>query len=92
MSRQLIAGRHAHSLGKSSGGKAEYGAFQAYTLHNHKLVAPIPDSLSFEQASVLPLATSTAAAGLYEQDLLNLQRPSLKPKSMGETLLIWGGR
>lgn len=47
--------------------------------------------MSFEQAAVLPLAISTAAAGLYEKDHLNLQHPSLNPKSTGQSLLIWGG-
>ena len=47
--------------------------------------------MSYERAAVLPLAISTAAAGLYQKDNLNLQRPSLDPKPAGASLLIWGG-
>ncbi|KAJ5860305.1 zinc-binding oxidoreductase CipB [Penicillium soppii] len=36
------------------------------------LAAAIPDNLSFEQAVVLPLAISTACAGLYQKEYLNL--------------------
>lgn len=81
--------RHAHNL--SNGGEAAYGAFQAYTVASHRVVAAVPPSVSYEQAAVLPLAVSTAAAGLYEQDFLKLQYPSDNPKPTGETLLIWGG-
>ena len=34
------------------------------------MVTPIPGSLSFEQAAVLPLALSTAASGLFGNILL----------------------
>ncbi|KAL9053149.1 MAG: hypothetical protein Q9162_004946 [Coniocarpon cinnabarinum] len=54
------------------------------------VVSPIPDSMSFERAAVLPLAISTAASGLYEDDGLKMQRPSLNPKPVGESVLIWG--
>lgn len=74
-----------------NGGEPSYGAFQAYTVHNHRVVAAVPATLPYEQAAVLPLAVSTAAAGLYEQDYLKLQYPSTTPKPTGETLLVWGG-
>lgn len=53
----------------------------------------IPDSLSFTQASVLPLAISTAAAGLYQKGFLELPLPilSLSPRPSGQIILIWGG-
>ncbi|KAL6401107.1 zinc-binding oxidoreductase CipB [Ilyonectria robusta] len=48
--------------------------------------------MSFEQAVVLPLAISTASAGLYPRDRLNLPLPSAtKPEKNGKTVLIWGG-
>ncbi|UPL00286.1 hypothetical protein LCI18_011220 [Fusarium solani-melongenae] len=48
--------------------------------------------MTFAEAVVLPLAISTACAGLYAKDLLNLPLPSVKkPASNGTTILIWGG-
>ncbi|KAH6655945.1 chaperonin 10-like protein [Truncatella angustata] len=68
------------------------GGFQNYTVATDALISPIPDSLSFEQAVVLPLALSTACAGLYPKHLLNLPLPSvIKPEKTGKTILIWGG-
>lgn len=57
-------------------------------------LSPIPDNIKFEDAAVLPLALSTAAAGLYqskEQACLELDLPNLSPKKTGKTVLIWGG-
>ncbi|KAF6834853.1 zinc-binding oxidoreductase [Colletotrichum musicola] len=67
------------------------GAFQKYTLVRSDCVAKIPDSLSFEQAAVLPLALATAALGLFGETELNLRRPSLEQLDNAETVLIWGG-
>lgn len=67
-------------------------AFQTYPVVIESLVSKIPDSLSFEQAVVLPLAISTASAGLYPKDLINLPLPSAtKRDKIGKTVLIWGG-
>ena len=54
-------------------------------------VAPIPDSLPYENAVVLPLAISTAAAGLYQNGFLEQPYPTLDAKPTGKTILIWGG-
>lgn len=67
------------------------GAFQAYAVVLERLTSAVPDSLSFEQAAVLPLALSTAACGLFQRDQLALRHPSASPVSTGQTLLIWGG-
>jgi NADPH:quinone reductase-like Zn-dependent oxidoreductase len=67
------------------------GAFQTYTLVLAHLASPIPDTISYESASVLPLCLSTAACGLFQKDQLALQYPSVPPKPTGRTLLIWGG-
>ena len=40
---------------------------------------------------MLPLAISTAAAGLYQKDNLNLPYPSMSAKPSGDIILIWGG-
>ncbi|HEY0789559.1 MAG TPA: hypothetical protein VGD78_00725, partial [Chthoniobacterales bacterium] len=67
------------------------GAFQAYTVLLAHMAAPIPGTLSYESAAVLPLGLSTAACGLFQKDHLALAYPSAAPKPMGKTLLVWGG-
>ena len=55
------------------------------------MVVPIPDRMSFEDAVVLPLGVSTAAAGLFQKDHLGLPHPTVDPKPTGKTVLVWGG-
>jgi NADPH:quinone reductase-like Zn-dependent oxidoreductase len=71
--------------------RAAEGAFQHYVVLLAHLVSPIPDSLSFAQASVLPLTLSTAATGLFQQDHLGLALPTADPADRPETVLVWGG-
>ena len=71
--------------------RAPEGAFQLYTIVRADMAAPIPPSLSYEAAAVLPLGLSTAASGLFQKDYLALRHPTLRPVDSGETLLIWGG-
>lgn len=79
------------AIGLTSNRPAD-GAFQAYTVLPAHMASPIPSTLSYESASVLPLGLSTAACGLFQKDYLALQFPSTPPKpATGETLLIWGG-
>lgn len=82
----------AHAVGtdKKRNSPAE-SAFQAYTVVLAHMAAPIPDTLSYESAAVLPLALSTAACGLFQTDQLALQHPSLSVTPTGKTLLVWGG-
>jgi len=42
-----------------------YGSFQQYVLVPAEIAAKIPDNITFEQASTIPLALATAAEGLY---------------------------
>ena len=79
-----------HALGRLTGNPAR-GGFQLYTIAKEITVAPIPDAIPYEQAVVLPLAISTAAAGLYQKGFLALPYPTINPKSSGKTILIWGG-
>ncbi|KAF2144076.1 uncharacterized protein K452DRAFT_246233 [Aplosporella prunicola CBS 121167] len=79
---------HCHGLGT---GETKHAAFQQYTVCAEILVSPIPDSLSFGQAVVLPLAISTAAAGLYQKPHLALPYPSKDAKPTGKSILVWGG-
>jgi NADPH:quinone reductase-like Zn-dependent oxidoreductase len=82
----------AHAVGtdKDSKSPAE-GAFQQYTVVLERMASPIPDSLPFEDAAVLPLALSTAACGLFQTDQLGLRHPSVDAEPTGQTLLVWGG-
>ena len=66
-------------------------AFQAYTVLRENMTSPIPSTLSYESASVLPLCLSTAAVGLFQKDYLALQHPSVPQKPTGKSLLVWGG-
>ncbi|KAH7026864.1 putative alcohol dehydrogenase [Macrophomina phaseolina] len=50
--------------------------FQAYVKLSPPFIARLPDGVSFEEACVLPLATATACAGLFEEANLGLQYPS----------------
>jgi NADPH:quinone reductase-like Zn-dependent oxidoreductase len=81
---------HAVGMDQRSNTSAE-GAFQQYTVIRENLASPIPTSLSYEKACVLPLCLSTAACGLFMKDYLALQYPTVLPKPTGETLLVWGG-
>lgn len=81
---------HAVGTDKDADRAAE-GAFQQYTVVLERLAAPIPDTLPFEDAAVLPLAVSTAACGLFQTDQLGLRYPQANPEPTGQTLLVWGG-
>ncbi|ODM22810.1 hypothetical protein SI65_00399 [Aspergillus cristatus] len=75
-----------------------HSGYQLYPHAYSSLTSKIPDSLSFGQSVVLPLAISTAAAGLYLPDYLSLPLPTINnnPKSRRtfdakKSVLIWGG-
>jgi NADPH:quinone reductase-like Zn-dependent oxidoreductase len=70
----------------------ENAGFQAYTIIGSNMASPIPDDIPYERAAVIPLGFSTAAAALFEKDLLNLQHPAVPAsKPTGKTVLVWGG-
>jgi len=71
--------------------RAAEGGFQDYVVLLAHMAAPIPDTMSFEDAAVLPLGLSTAACGLFQKDFLAMNAPSAAPKRTGKTLLVWGG-
>ncbi|KAF2172616.1 hypothetical protein M409DRAFT_49171 [Zasmidium cellare ATCC 36951] len=83
---------HAMGMSKESNNPAE-GAFQNFTVLFEHMTSPIPDSVTFEQAAVMPLAVSTAACGFYQDDQLKLELPTTDttPGSRGEILIVWGG-
>jgi NADPH:quinone reductase-like Zn-dependent oxidoreductase len=81
---------HAVGIEKTRNRPAE-GAFQLYTVLLSHMAAPIPDAMSYEDATVLPLGVSTAACGLFQTDFLGLNPPKPGPKPSGRTLIVWGG-
>lgn len=81
---------HVVSMDKRSNNSAE-GAFQQYTVTRANLTSPIPGSMSYESACVLPLCLSTAACALYQKDYLALPSPSMNPTPKDDILLVWGG-
>lgn len=81
---------HAIALDKSVNRACE-GGFQEYTVLREHMTSPIPKSMSYETACVMPLALSTAACALFQKDYLALPFPIINPTASGKTLLVWGG-
>ncbi|GLA61394.1 hypothetical protein AtubIFM55763_006045 [Aspergillus tubingensis] len=80
---------YCHCLGTDNPANS---GFQLYTLVKETTVAAIPDSINFEEASVLPQAISTAAAGLFLKESLDLPiPPPTGVKPTGKSILVWGG-
>ena len=70
------------------------GGFQLYSSAQASITGHIPQSVSYNEGAVLPLALDTAAQGLYdsaEKGFLGLDYPSLNPKPSGKTIVVWGG-
>ncbi|OMP82086.1 Zinc-binding alcohol dehydrogenase domain-containing protein cipB [Diplodia seriata] len=76
--------------------EASGGAFQRYVKQRPPLVTKLPSNVSFADAAVLPLATGTAAAGLFEKAHMGLRLPFVdaaekkEDKGEKEVLLVWG--
>lgn len=51
-------------------------AFQLYVVLVEHIVAKIPDNMSYERASVLPLGLNTAACALFDPEHLALNLPT----------------
>jgi NADPH:quinone reductase-like Zn-dependent oxidoreductase len=90
----------AYALGMEKGrNTSTEGGFQLYTVVDAALTASIPDTMAFEDAVVLPLAISTAASALFQQDQLALRHPTrpahVVPTGMSadivEWVVVWGG-
>ena len=64
-----------------------HGAFQQYTLLNQNATAKIPDSMSFEEGAILPMAVATAGVGIFLN--LGIPRPTGTQKQSGG-FLVWG--
>lgn len=66
------------------------GGFRRYVAVLERVCTPIPEDVTFERAAVLPLALSTAAAGLFEPDQLGLPLPMVPPAPREDVVLVWG--
>lgn len=67
-----------------------HGAFQHLVVLAADLCAPVPAGVALTEAVVLPLALTTAAAGLFEPDQLGLALPTEEIVDRGATVLVWG--
>lgn len=81
---------HAVGIDEARHSAAE-GSFQDRALVLARMTTPIPQTLSYQDAEVLPLGLSTAACGLFQRDHLGVAHPRATPVPTGETVLIWGG-
>jgi NADPH:quinone reductase-like Zn-dependent oxidoreductase len=83
----------AYAMGLEKGrDEASESGFQAYAAVDAALAAPLPSTIAFEDGVVLPLAISTAAAGLFEEGQLGLDYSHLgnvAPRE--EIVVVWGG-
>lgn len=59
--------------------RAAEGAFQHYVVLMRRMVTSLPDDVAFEQTAVLPFTLSSAAIGLFQQDLFGLAMPAPTP-------------
>ena len=61
------------------------GAFQQYTILKDSGAARLPDSISFEEGSILPMSIATAAVGVFLA--MEIPRP---PAKQSGGFLVWG--
>nr|WP_228511686.1 zinc-binding alcohol dehydrogenase family protein [Clavibacter sp. VKM Ac-2872] len=82
----------AYAVGMEKGRRhAPEGGFQTRVIVRTDLAAPIPASLDFADAAVLPLGISTAASGLFGAGQLGLHMHDASAPPTGETVVVWGG-
>lgn len=82
-------------LGNAMGQDAKQvtaSGFMLYTMLQTNMACPIPGRITFEEAAVIPLCLSTAAAGLFSEDFMSLDLPTEPARQLNEkTVLVWGG-
>lgn len=71
-----------------SQGAPDYGALQTRVLVPSENVVPLPQGLSFKEASLLPMSVATAWAGLYS---IGLPRDTAFTAADKKGMLVWGG-
>lgn len=82
------AGQRVAGFVQGASANPTRGVFAEYAVIEASLVFPIPDSVSYQEAAVLPLAFGTAVQALFQR--LKLPEPS-KPTSSAFPVLIYGG-
>jgi NADPH:quinone reductase-like Zn-dependent oxidoreductase len=82
----------AHAVGfYVYGCRTAESGFQLYTIAREHMATPIPDSLSYENAVVIPMACSAAACALLQKDFLALDYPIVPAAPLnGQAVLITG--
>ncbi|KAF2717222.1 GroES-like protein [Polychaeton citri CBS 116435] len=90
---ELKAGTRVIALGNGYSRGAAYGAFQKYAVIPAVAISELPPAISEQDGVVLPLGITTASAGLYQKDFLNLPypSPSKAAEDLGRTVVVWGG-
>lgn len=82
---------YAQAYDKETTGAPE-GAFQAYVAIRERFCSPIPETMTFADASVIPLGCGTALGGLFGKEYCALDYPTMPARaSNGQTFLVWGG-
>ena len=83
----------AHAVGfYLYGNRAAEGGFQLYTIVREHMASPVPDSMSFEKACVIPMACSAASCALFQKPFLALDYPTAPPAAKnGQFVAITGG-
>lgn len=74
--------------GSDPDGKGEIkgaGAYSQYTVADEDISFEVPEGITREQASTVPLAATTAWLAFFSKDCLAIDRDS-KP-----AVLVWGG-
>lgn len=69
-------------------GAPDYGAFQEKVLVPASNVTTLPESLSFNEASILPMAVVTAWSGWYS---IGIPRDTKYTAADKKGMLVWGG-
>jgi len=84
------SGSRAISFASSfyQGGSPDHGAFQEYVLAQSEGVIALPDTLSFEEGAILPLAVLTALSGWTTIGIPFGTKYTPQDK---QAVLVWGG-
>ena len=90
LSETLKPGTRVAAFGTAyySQGAPDYGALQTRVLVSADNVVPLPQGMSFTEASLLPMAVGTAWAGWYT---LGLPRDTAYTAADKKGMLVWGG-
>ncbi|EHY56516.1 hypothetical protein HRR83_002397 [Exophiala dermatitidis] len=88
-SSSVVPGSRVIALASSffKNGDPNYGAFQHYALVQSEAVIPLPDTLSFEQGAVFPLAVMTA---LTAWTCIGISLDTKFTPEDKQAVLIWG--